>query len=72
MVSTTEFPVISVANIQSDFDNVAAQLFEASCKWGFFIATDHGISNVDQIFDLVSEDKLLLRKPAELETETSN
>lgn len=53
MVSTTEFPIVSVANIHSDFDNVAKQLFDASCKWGFFVATDHGISNVDRIFDLV-------------------
>lgn len=49
-----DFPIISVANIHSDFDNVSRQLFDAACKWGFFIITDHGITKADEVSELVS------------------
>ncbi|KIW32429.1 uncharacterized protein PV07_03978 [Cladophialophora immunda] len=47
-----EFPIISVANIHSDFDTVSKQLFDAACKWGFFIITDHGITKADEVSEL--------------------
>lgn len=49
-----EFPIISVANIHSDFDAVNKKLFDAACQWGFFIITDHGITKAEEISELVS------------------
>jgi isopenicillin N synthase-like dioxygenase len=53
-MESMEFPIISLANIRSDFDHVTKQLFEAACKWGFFIITDHGITKAAEAFALVS------------------
>ncbi|KAH8892155.1 Clavaminate synthase-like protein [Thozetella sp. PMI_491] len=66
MSSKPQFPIISVANIHSDFDAISKKLFEASCKWGFFIATDHGISNADKVFEL---SKAFFDLPLEVKTE---
>lgn len=53
-MASSKFPIISVANIHPEFDTVSKQLFDAACKWGFFIVTDHGITKADEVSELVS------------------
>ncbi|KAL5344035.1 Clavaminate synthase-like protein, partial [Aspergillus crustosus] len=46
------FPIISLARLAIDFTKVSKEIFDASHEWGFFIVTDHGISNVDRMFTM--------------------
>lgn len=49
-----EFPVISIADIETDFELVSKRLFDAAQQWGFFVVTDHGVTSTSAVQKLVS------------------
>ncbi|KAK1533135.1 oxidoreductase [Colletotrichum paranaense] len=55
MATDNSFPVISFSSYHNEFDAFAREVFSASQNWGFFILTDHGIPQVDDMFDMSKE-----------------
>ncbi|KAL4965483.1 uncharacterized protein BDV14DRAFT_199888 [Aspergillus stella-maris] len=47
-----EFPIISLKDLNSDFENISKAILKASQEWGFFIVTHHGVTGSDRIFEL--------------------
>lgn len=47
MRTRTEFPVLDFSKYKTDFHGFAKGVFKAGEEWGFFILTNHGLSNVD-------------------------
>ncbi|KAI9925373.1 hypothetical protein MW887_006301 [Aspergillus wentii] len=50
-----EFPIISLKDFSSDFDNISKEIFKASQEWGFFIVKDHGVKGISLMFDRARE-----------------
>lgn len=50
-----EFPIISLKDFESDFDNVSQKVFKASNEWGFFVVKDHGINGIEHMFKRARE-----------------
>lgn len=50
-----DFPVINFGNFARDPQGTAAEIFEAACRWGFLVLTNHGIpeGDVQQMFATV-------------------
>lgn len=49
------FPIIEMTDFESDFTNISKRIFQASQEWGFFILKDHGIKEIDVMFELVPQ-----------------
>lgn len=52
MASPSNFPVLDFSKFGSDFGSFADEVFAASNKWGFFILTNHGVPNIDNMYSL--------------------
>ena len=48
------FPIIDFAKEKSDFESFSKSVLDATSSWGFFILANHGIPEVDRMFELVS------------------
>jgi isopenicillin N synthase-like dioxygenase len=54
MAPSAQFPVLDFSKYQTDAEDFARKLYEASSSWGFFILTGTDLEGVDELFDLVS------------------
>lgn len=62
MPSDLEFPVLDFNKSKVNFAAFAKEVFEASRTWGFFILENHGVDDVNRMFDLVRFSLLLISK----------
>lgn len=55
MESLNNFPVLDFSKFVSDFDTLADEVFAASSSWGFFVLTNHGVPDINNMYSLSNE-----------------